>query len=772
MIFRGWYRNKVYTLISLLSLVSGLTCSVLLIAFVMREYRIAGSIPDSEHTYMIQTGNYNNQKMFSVAAELPVRLQETFPEVEDICVFKGENGVILQEKGRLFSQRFFSVLPEFLDFFKPEVSSGNLKQVLSGITELAVSESFGKKLFGAENPLGKTLTMEVRKYVPKEDAYGHWIDARQDYTVTAVFKDMKNSVLCCDMLKGLPREILTEKESWGLAFYAFVKLNPVADRPILEKKIEQDTGLIQLAESRVSLLPAEQIYFNPVDYCSLLRGRDKSLLYIGLSIALGILFIACFNYININMTRNMQRLRNTGQQMVCGAGIGSMRLQLIIETFIQVFLAFGIALWLIYEILPLFNAFLEADLELSVVFYGPGRIVFLFLIVFLSLVPSLYIFSRLGKIQLSAVLKNELRRKSELVKGMVVAQFVISAVLVIVVLNIYRQMEYIAHSRPDSERIIAVNPPSNFDEEAWRIFSKQLPALPEIEAVTATKITQNMGGTTGDINYYVFDCDESYFNVYGVKILRGEGFSPASIKSNQVLVNETFASLIGESAILGYTFEYWDGSRQTVIGVVNDFPVDHFSVKIPPMVLHPDPVGAQRLVVKTTENIHYSDMKTKVNALWREIAPESAALSCMTMADVYKSFHRNDMRLMKTVWIFMWVSLLLTGLGLFGLAWYSVENRKKEIGVRKINGASERQVILLICKRFMGFIGIAFLIALPSAFYFTGKWMEQFMYKVDFSAWTYLLAGAFIFLIGLLTVVWQSWTAAGLNPVETLKNEG
>lgn len=773
-IFRGWMRNKVYTVISLLSLISGLTCSVLLIAFVLREYRIAASIPESHRTYIVERENsqYNRVKMFSVEAELPVRLQETFPDIEDICVFKGEQAVILREKEPLYPQNYFSVLPEFLNFFKPQTVAGDLKRVLSGTTELAVSESYGKKLFGTENPLGKTLTLEIRKYIPAEKGYGQWVDARQEYTVSAVFKDLKNSVLCCDMLRGLSREILTEQESLGLEFYAFVKLNPAAEPAVLEEKIGQHAGLMKLADSQVTLLPADEIYFNPVEYCSLLRGRDRSLLYISLSIALAILLIACFNYINISMTRNLQRLRNTGQQMVCGAAVGSMRLQLVAETFMQVLFSLAVSLGLIYEILPMFNAFLGADLSLSDLFYGPAPLVFLLLIGILSLLPSFYIFSRLGKIRLSAVLKNEGGRKPELIKGLVVAQFVVATVLTIVVLNIHRQMEYIAHSRPDSDRIVAVNPTlGNFDEKDWEVFREQLRTLPDIEAVTTTKITQNMSGRSGDIDYCVFDCDASYFDVYGVKILRGNGFSSVSAGTNQVLVNETFASLIGEEAVLGHTFDYWDGSRKMVVGVVNDFPLDRFSRKIPPVVLHPDPKGAGRLVVKIGENVSFAGMKTKLNALWRDIAPESSRLSCLTMADLYQGFHRDELRLMETVWIFMWISLLLTGLGLFGLAWYTVENRKKEIGLRKINGASEQQVLVLICKRFMVWIAVAFLIALPVAFYFTGEWMDRFLYRVNFSLWTYLIAGGFIFSIGLLTVIWQSWKAAVRNPVEVLKTE-
>ena len=237
------------------------------------------------------------------------------------------------------------------------------------------------------------------------------------------------------------------------------------------------------------------------------------------------------------------------------------------------------------------------------------------------------------------------------------------------------------------------------------------------------------------------------------------------------MVNETFASLVGKSAILGYTFDYWDKSRKTVVGVVNDFQVDRFSMRIPPMVLHPDPSGAGRLVVKAGENTSYADLKMKINTLWYETAPGNTGLSCLTMADIYKGFHRDELRLMKTVWIFMWVSLLLTGVGLFGLAWYTVESRKKEIGVRKINGASGNQVMLLICRQFMIWIGVAFLIALPLAFYFTEEWMKQFLYKADFTLWTYLLAGGFIFSVGFLTVIWQSRAAAGLNPVEMFKNE-
>lgn len=768
MIFRGWMRNKVYTVISLLSLIVGLTCSMLMAGFVTNEYRIAGSLEDSDQWYTFKSKSefYGSDELEILGGigggSMGMLLQSRFPEVKDFCVFHSCPAG-LKKEGRIVStDGFFEVTSNVEKLGKLKLLEGDLYRTLSNPGEIAVTRSFALGTFGRENVSGESLCFNIAKAVRTEKGiYGKYFD--ETYTITSVVDDSGKSFFNYKILKGLPeKEIDVNLNNWLGFYYTFVCLDKGIKGKDFEKKMRADSAF---HEAR--LVPTKAIYFTPgTGEDDLTLSRDPMLIYVGISVALAVLLIACFNYINLGMTRTLQRLRNTGQQMVFGASKRQMRMQLTTETGIQAMLALGVALLLIWKLLPQFNALFEAHLVMADFFSGITPWLLSVILLIVIVLPSWYIFSHLGENQLSRILKQEYSRRPRLVTSMVVAQFVVSIVLLLFVVNVHRQIDFIAHNRPGTESILLLNEEGDADEDAWGIFCGKLNTIPEVEKIAKGWGLAEATVSSGDRLVSIIFGDENYFDFYNLQFAEGVPFSAQSPQGS-VVVNETFVKKWNIREPIGYSFDF-NGGHHTICGVVHDFIIDDMTRAIVPLMIVRE--YAYNTVVKVASENRKAAVD-KMMALWKEVAPQEKPFSWKTMADAYLSFHRDQQKMMTMVLVFAWISLILTCLGLFGLAWYSVENRMKEIALRKVSGATERQVVELLCGRFVKWILVAFVFALPFAYYFTTVWMGQFVYRQPVTLGTYLGVAVFVLGAGMITVFWQSWRAALKNPVETLKSE-
>lgn len=768
MVFRGWMRNKVYTAISVLSLIVGLTCSILMAGFVTNEYRIARYMADSDEWYTFKSKSefYGDSELEILGGigggNIGPLLKNTFPEVKDYCVFHSCPAQWKKEGQTTEAEGFFEVTATLEELNKLKLIVGNLRQTLSAPGEIAVTRSFALRNFGRENVAGESLDFTILKSVRTGDGiYSKFFD--ETYTVTSVIDDSDRGFFKYNILKGLPeKEIDVNLKSWSGFYYTFVHLDGEVTGKDFEEKMREDANFQDLR-----LVPVNEIYFTPgAGEGELTLSRDPVLMYVGISIALAVLLIACFNYINLGMTRALQRLRNTGQQMVFGASKQEMKMQLIVETGMQTVLAAGIAGLLIWRLLPQFNALFGARLILPDFFEGFTPWLLVGILLAVICLPSLYIFSRLGENQLSRLLKQEYSQRSRLVTGMVVGQFTVSIVLLLLVVNVHRQVDFIAHNRPEAERVLLLNEEGEGEGKAWDVFCEKLTGIPEIE-----RISKGSGLSEGAISnngrlVNLINCDEHYFDFYNLQFVEGGPFTAQSPKGS-VVVNETFVKKWEVKEPVGYQFDF-NGEYYTICGVVRDFIIEDLTRPINPLVIIPE--NAWTTVIKVAPENRQSAV-AKMTALWKEVAPGSQPFTWNTMADAYLSFHQDQQKMLSLILVFAWISLLLTCMGLFGLAWYSVENRMKEIALRKVNGATESQVIGLLCSRFMKWIMISFLIALPIGFYFTQEWLKQFVYRQEPTVWIYLMVGGLVLGIGVLTVIWQSWRAALRNPVETLKSE-
>lgn len=775
MIFRTWARNKMYIVISMLSLIIGLACSVLLIGFVSYEYSIAHSVHDSDRWFLLrqQSPFYKNGEVMKNnggSGSLALELKEYFPEVEDYCVFHEERFGFMVENQKQYTYKSFAVSANFADIFLPKVLGGNVKTALSDPHGMAVTRSFALEHFGKECPIGEEMTYELQRVV---DGRAEYYD--KTFKILAVIDDRIPGFLQYNQLFGLPdSEISPDTKGWINAYFTFIKLNKGIVAGELEKKFREDEKYKKRynVRGKLELMPLEEVYFSYSADSDLLKSRDKSTLYLAGSIALVILLIACFNYINISMTKAVQRLKNINQQMVFGANSREMQIQLIAETALQVFLALGIAVLLIHYILPAFNRFMLSDLTLSSMLTGFSWWVLPLLLLSLIILPSVYIYFRIGRKSVNGMLRDGVIHRPKLVVGMVVAQFTISVVLLVLLFCMRQQMNYIGRMRPDSEQILALQFLDRLsgDEQKVKDFRQQLIKIPEISDYTSSAILSSGAIAVRERSAMISRADTRFLSFYGIELLQGKGFDENS-QENDALVNEAFVKNWGLENPVNMELNFNGNYR--IVGVVRNFVIDNFTREVQPLLIEFDQGGWESgwaTVIKVKpENREKAVLK--IEALSKKIFNRELTLEYSTMAEIYRDMHKIENRMLQIVSLFTWVSLFLTGLGLFGLAWYSVEVRTKEIGIRKVNGAGRGEILWLLCRWFMRWISVSLLIGIPISVLLIHQWRMQYVYKPDISLWIFVATALIIWVFGLLTVIWQAWKTAIVNPADIIKTE-
>ncbi|MBS7154889.1 MAG: ABC transporter permease [Sanguibacteroides justesenii] len=656
-IFRGWIKNRTYTLISLISLITGITCCSLLVTFVIHEYNIAHSILNSKNSYLVQEQREQDATPSEalISGKSGVQLKNTYPEIKAYCVFRNEHLLLSEESKEPDYMYAYSVTPNFTEFFKLPLLSGDLHQTLLSSNEIAVTRSFALQYFGIANPIGKSITLghSIRHFDGKENTYKTIF---KSYTITTVIDDSQKSFLHYGILRGLPDEEVSQIT--GFPFYTFIELTP-------EITVQK--------------------------------------------------FLAKIND------------RNEGQ----------------------------------FEDIT-------SDLSLSDLYAGYTPLVLILLLGTIIIIPPLYVILKINKNSLSKILKNENKQKTILIRNIVITQFTISIILTTTVVNIHHQMDFATHCRPHANEILILGwELYSVEDETIKIFYDQLTSIPEITHRTMSAITQNC--TYGLDNMYVdcTDADLSFFDFYDIQLLEGRLFSPGKQGLYEAIVNETFLKKQGITEPLGKTFQIWDETF-TIVGVVADYPRDKLTREITPLFIRFSDTGSDRHIIRIQPGTR-KIVEEKINALWEQVAPGAIEIKTCNMAERFMEFHEEELQVMKILSIFSYISILLAGVGLFGLAWFSVENRRKEISLRKINGASENQITVLLCARFIKWILIAFCIGAPVAYYCSAQWLTQFVYKNEISPVSFIFIGIAVVFIGTLTVAWQAFKASRMNPVDSIK---
>ncbi|MDR1980520.1 MAG: ABC transporter permease [Tannerellaceae bacterium] len=786
LIFRSWWRNKLFAAISILGLAIGIACTNLLAAFVVYEYNIEAENPEKGTIlFMSQDSPMKSGETVSyISGHIPAMLEEKYPEVEDYLRIQVEGiKYTIVGRERFDPLTFITADASFPRFFPCRVVSGDLNEALTQPGNLALTETAARRLFGDADPVGRSISFQPAgsDMVMAGDEAEPKVST---YRIAAVVKEREQSFLRFEAIGGN-----ADPFYGGITF---LKAHPSIDLRTFPDRLQKDgvpTLQMEKGQYHFSTLRESYLTEKAVEEAWPVNHRQPALLYTGLISALLILLIACFNYVNLNFSRLLQQSRAIHIQKLMGATTGNISRQLFMDTFLTVFIAFLLSLLIMHDILPAFNALVSGRLRTSFFF---DRQVFPLMggfVLFLSVIPAAYMSFRMRKRPHQDDAASFVGKRRQGVTAVLsVAQFAVSIALVMATLTVSRQTALVRDGGKGYHDLIEVGDWTG-DNAYILPFVRELRTLPAIKEVTATGGTALLStiaqiivrSEDGSESYYSkqqFTGNADYLSVFGIEQLSGIPPGEALKRyAAPVYINETFAAVLvppGENPVGNDLKRYDPTAGETVApiaGVVRDFHTASLQEEISPAVIHIKP--------ETDGHFRYASIRlgedraeglAAVRRTWEKYHPGGY----FTYRDVYQDYLKRNgktFELSYLLLVYALISLFLTCFGLFGMALYATGQRTKEIGIRKINGATAWQIMLLLNRRFAAWIAIAFVIALPVTWLLLNRWLEHFAYRVDLRPETFLLAALSVTTVTLLTVTWHSYKAASANPVETLNRE-
>lgn len=794
LIFRNWWRNKTFTMISILSLAVGIACTNLLAAFVIHEYHIENSNPNKDRIYCIIQDSpiQSGDKVFYASDDIPPLIGDRYPEVENYLRLSTADIGQITVGERIFDPiLLLTAEASFTDFFPYQTVMGSLEEALAEPNKIALTEATAHRFFGNENPIGQIIQLK------NNNPGVMWRDVTTEesttYQVAAVIKDYDQSILTFDGITAQPQR-------YGGTSFLLMK-QPV-DPEIFALRLKEDgihTMLMDNGRYYLSTLPEN--YFNEYKSQSIpyMKKQNKLTLYIGLLSALLILLIACFNYINLNFSRLLQQVRMIHIQTLMGASRMDINKQLFCDIFFTVFAGFLISLLIMYDLIPVFNSVLSAQMKASFFFSGQVMPLLIGLIVILSIIPAIYVSRKITALSRKHFLDlTDGKKKQGIVSTLSVIQFVISIALIIGTLTVNAQIRMIRHGGEAYQNLIEVGNLTG-NNSHMKSFVEELRTHPELGEINTTDVSLLnsdlrqvvIPGPDGEETYLSlleFSGDSHFLSTFHIGLVQGLQPEEALRRfSRPVYVNQRFADLfvgngenpVGQS-LKSYDKDYdyndrEDGSKEnpvTVIaGVVYNFFTNSFEEEISPAIIHiRSDIDNSNAFVYFRLDTRYPERLNTVKQIWEKHNPDKLFVYRSVFEDFIgrnqKAFGLAFLLLMYSV-----ISLLLTAFGLFGIALYAAKQRTKEIGIRKVNGAGTREIVFLLNRQFIRWIGIAFLISAPLSWILLNRWLEGFVYRVEISVGVFLFALLVVACISLLTVSWHTYRAASGNPVKTLRSE-
>ena len=711
---------------------------------------------------------------------VPPHMQKEFPEVES-AVRIYETSLLVHRGGERYNERNgLAVDPDFFKVFDFKLLSGDGEKVLKDPYSIVLSESMAKKYFKDQNPIGKSLDIEDYGFVGN---------------VTGIMEDMPgNSHITADILFSLTT-LFTENyspklnDNWeGYQPYAYVLLKPNVSPEVLAAKfpdfLERNDGeAMKKLQAYVTLYlePYKDVYLRS-DRFRTISGNINNVYTLSI-VALFILLIACINFINLTTARSMERAKEVGIRKVIGAEKRLLLLQFIGESTIICLLAFFLTIVLTSLILPFFND-MAGKIIAEGILSNPAHLISLFVITLLiAILAGMYPAFVLSSFKPVNVLKGSFSSGTKgilLRKGLVITQFSISIALIIGTIVIYNQMSFMRGQELgfDKEHTVILNS-SNAElkdviESLPSVASTSLvSSIPGGDNPMAYSKVENVAGDQQilDIDLYFVDFDAIL--QFDMKVVAGRGFSREfpTDSTEAMVINESAVKLLGYSSpddVLGAKFEQW-GRNGRVVGVVQDFHFKSLKENIKPLTLRMEPNRTGLLTVKLTPN-DIAKTVASIEETWKRIVPKEP-FHYYFLDEYFDRQYRAEERFGNLIFNFSVLAIIISCLGLLGLAAYSTLQRRREIGIRKVLGSSVSRIVNLLSKDFLKLVGLAFLIASPLAWLIMNSWLKDFAYRIDIEWWMFALAGVSAFFIALLTVSFHAIKAAIVNPVKSLRTE-
>ena len=784
--FRNLWRHRVFSFINILGLTVGMTACFLIFLYVKFELSYDKFNSKAANIYRLNTDIKTPSETINTSISawpFAPNIKREFPEVETFT--RVNNGSFLVRKGDAKFQEDNTLFADstFFDVFDIKMIKGDPKKALKDMFSIVFTEDAAKKYFGNEDPIGKQVLLS-----------GEGTPA----TVTGIIQNIpENSILKGDMLISMTT--LTQHmnkgldQQWGnFGATSFLLLKPGADPRAMEKKfpdfIERNNGK-ERKESQMfytfTLEPLKDIYLYSTRDGN--KSGNMNNVYIFSIIAVFILLIACINFINLTTARSSERAKEVGIRKVVGAAKSQVARQFIGESVILCVIAFLLTMVLSALLLPMFNK-LAGKVVSHGIFTNWQYLLLLFsAAIGIGVLAGAYPALVLSSFKPVVVLKGRFATGTKgilLRKGLVIAQFSISVVLIIATLVVYSQMNYmrkrdLGFSKDQMVVVSTQGDPSRF------ALQNAVNSLPNVKSTALSSSVPGSGNPgayseienkKGDLqiaNLDLYFVDWNYIPQYKIKMVAGRPFSKefGTDTTQAMVVNESVTKLLGYSSpqeAVGRKFKQW-GREGKIIGVMQDFHFRSLQQPIKPLTMRIEPQGCDLLSIHITGS-NIPATLASIESKWKEMIP-NRPFSYFFMDEFFDRQYRGEERFGNLFLNFAILAIFISCLGLLGLASYSTMQRTKEIGVRKVLGASVTNITTLLSSDFIKLVLISIVVASPLAYIGMHKWLEGFAYRTSVSWWIFLLAALAAIFIALFTVSFQAIKAAVANPVKSLRTE-
>ena len=800
--FRSSLKNSSYSIINIGGLVLGMTAFTLISIYVWNERSYDNFHDKKEQIFRIRQDRYTHGELTRQWTAGPwgigADLKRNFPEViRYACVNRGGMRSTVLANGNIFFEedRVFFASEDFFKIFSFPLTSGVDSLVLRDPFTMVVSESLARRYFGDQDPIGKTLKN----------------NGKEEYEITGVFKDVaENTHLKFDALFSFeshlkiigPTETQDLMTNWGWAGnYTYIELAPSVNYKAFEAKlpafVEKEAGEIlrSWGESMAFVLqPVSSIHLHSNFKDELEPNGDGQAVNFLALIAGFILVMAWINYINLSTARSMTRAKEVRVRKVLGSDRAKLIRQFLFESFAIKLIALGITAVLVGLLLPYFSNFISRKIDLLIFTSTQVWIfiagIFLIGVVGSGLYPA-FVMSRFAPL-------NNLRGKSEtsvsggyLRKVLVTLQFVCSVILIVGTFAVHKQIQFML-ARPlgiDTEQVLIVQSPHVADStyaSRYNTFRQSLFEYPDIHkiAVSSDVPGRTVRGSNGGVRlvgediksgnaYRIILVDENFTDAHGMQVLKGRTFSrDFNDHWKTALVNETAMKLLGFSdpeKVIGQKIYVWDETLE-IVGVLKDYHQESLKKKVDQLIFVCDTgiLDYYSIKIKTDKPLTEIVNKTELN--YKAAFPGNP-FHYFFLDDYYNQQYQSDVQFGNVFSLFTLLAIIIACLGLFGLSSYVVALRTKEIGIRKVLGASVEKIAIIVSREFILIVLLANLIAWPVSYFIMDYWLTGFAYRIDLGILIFLIPGVSALLLAVLTVAFQSIKAASANPVNSLRSE-
>ncbi len=763
---RSFIRKPLNSSVIIISLAIGIAFTNLIMLFITRELGTDNFQKNRDRIYLLKCDNpYEKGTLMSNCTKGGAEyIKENFSQVEDFCRIRFGRAQKVLVGNQMYSDNLavFETSSNFFKIFSYKLLTNNPDEVLTAKDDIAISEELAQKYFGEKLPVGRILTIIND-------------NTRTDFIVKGVFrKPVGNTQFQFDLVK-------LNKDSER---FAFLLLKENTDPGSLEKLFADQKDKIPVINDGTPgayhLKSFRETYFDTSEFSPLGEKREKSDIWIALIIGLMIISVASVNYLGLINSRLFDKTPEFYIRRINGGTRFSLIADFLIENLILILIAFLISFEIISWIIPLFNELTGAAIDAT--FYSrPGSLLLMLLVVlFLLFATFLFSINKLNKQTIISTHRTVFDKRGKIIKipAFNIFQLVVTIVLMISSFTILRQINFIINKGIGlNKEVVEVKIPPKYADQT-NVFKSELLKYPSVSKVSVTTASPLLEWIMASFHYTengedrqyspnIFRGDENFLSTLGISLTAGRDFSGnMNSDKNNCIINESFAKYFSGRNLLGEKLPGYE--KLTVIGIANDFHCSGLKDPITPGVIIYDNSGNHLLVMPSAGQ--EPALRNSISEVWQKIVPD-LPLNIESVKERYEWDHQTDTNFAKLIISCCFISLFLSMIGLFAISFHSGRIRTKEIGIRRINGATISGVLTLLNSDFLKWLIISFVIACPIGWYIMNKWLQGFAYRAELSWLIFALAGILTVLITLLTVSWQSWRAATRNPVEALRYE-